>query len=238
MQNNVLEYLESTVKRFPDKIAFANEKTGITFKEVYDQGRAVGTFLYKQGIYKQPVVVFMKKHPKAIAAFFGVLYGGDFYVPFDEEMPIFRMELILKNLNPKAVICDEASKNIMDRIDYDVNIYLYDEIIRTSIDNGVIKDIRKAGIDTDPVYVVFTSGSTGIPKGVVGCHRGVIDYIDNLSEVLKFNENTVFGNQAPLYFDACLRELYSTLKFGAATYIIPKSLFMFPLKLVEFLNEI
>ena len=97
--------------------------------------------------------------------------------------------------------------------------------------------IRDRQLDTDPIYIVFTSGSTGVPKGVVACHRSVIDYIENLSEVLCFNENTRFANQTPLYFDACLKELYPTLKFGATTYIVPKSLFMFPIKLVEFLNE-
>lgn len=237
MQNNVLDYLENTVKRVPNKIAYANDQTGITFEEVYNQGRAIGTFLHKQGIYKQPVVVFMNKHPRAIVAFFGVVYGGNFYVPIDEEMPRFRIELILKNLNPKAIICDENTKKIVETFEYNEEIYLYDDIIKTSIDEDAISRIHEVVIDTDPIYVVFTSGSTGIPKGVVACHRSVIDYIESLSEVLGFNENTVFGNQTPLYFDACLKELYPTLKFGATTYIIPKSLFMFPLKLVEFLNE-
>lgn len=110
------------------------------------------------------------------------------------------------------------------------------------IDNSKV-NLNKAGTyevvytATDPIYIVFTSGSTGVPKGVVACHRSVIDYIENLSEVLCFNENTRFANQTPLYFDACLKELYPTLKFGATTYIVPKSLFMFPIKLVEFLNE-
>lgn len=72
--------------------------------------------------------------------------------------------------------------------------------------------IRDRQLDTDPIYIVFTSGSTGVPKGVVACHRSVIDYIENLSEVLCFNENTRFANQTPLYFDACLKELYPTLK--------------------------
>ena len=84
---------------------------------------------------------------------------------------------------------------------------------------------------------MFTSGSTGIPKGVTACHRSVIDYIEHLSEALGFDENIVFGNQAPLYMDACLRELFSTIKFGASAYLIPKELFMLPVKLVEFLNE-
>ena len=71
----------------------------------------------------------------------------------------------------------------------------------------------------------------------MACHRSVIDYIEQLSSVLEVNENTVFGNQAPLYFDACLKELYPTLKFGATAYLVPHDRFMFPIKLVEFLNE-
>lgn len=237
MQNNVLEYLEHTVKRVPDKIAFSNGENGFNFKQVYDLGRAIGTFLNKEGIYKQPVVVFMDRHPKTIVSFFGVVYSGNYYVPIDEEMPRFRIELILKSLNPKAIICDEASKKVVETFEYNGDIYLYDNIVETSIDEKVIEGIREASLDIDPIYVVFTSGSTGIPKGVVACHRSVIDYIESLSDVLEFNESTVFGNQSPLYFDACLKELYPTLKFGATTYIIPKGLFMFPIKLVEFLNE-
>jgi non-ribosomal peptide synthetase component F len=61
--------------------------------------------------------------------------------------------------------------------------------------------------------------------------------VAQLSEVLGFNEDTVFGNQTPLYFDACLKEIYPTLKFGATTYLIPKSHFSFPIELVKFLNE-
>jgi D-alanine--poly(phosphoribitol) ligase subunit 1 len=237
MQNNILEYLDYTVKRVPEKIAYSNGETGISFREVYDQARAIGTFLNRQGVYKEPVVVFMNRHPKAIVAFYGVVYGGNFYVPIDEEMPRFRIELIMENLNPRAIICDETTKDIVETFQYDGEIYLYDDIVKTPIDEDVIDRIRQASIDTDPIYVVFTSGSTGIPKGVVACHRSVIDYIEQLSEVLEFNEDTVFGNQTPLYFDACLKELYPTLKFGSTAYIIPKNLFMFPIRLVEFLNE-
>lgn len=237
MQFNVLEYLEQTVHRVPNKIAFANEEMGITFSEVYEQSRAIGTYLYEHGIYKQPVVVFMKRHPKAIVAFFGVVYGGNFYVPIDEEMPRHRIELIIENVKPNAIICDEMTQEELKAYNYEGQVLLYDDIIKTPICEKALKSVRDAFIDTDPLYIVFTSGSTGIPKGVVANHRSVIEYIENLSEVLEFNEHTIFGNQTPLYFDACLKELYPTLKFGATTYLIPKNLFMFPLKLVEFLNE-
>jgi len=236
-QNNILEYLENIVDVCPDKVCYANESEEFTFRQVYSCARAIGTFLYRQGHYKKPVVVFMKKHPKMIITFLGVVYAGDYYVPIDEEMPVHRIELIFRNLSPEAVICDETTKDKIRSFNYDKDVYLYDEIIKTTPDDAVLQYVFDKAIDTDPIYVVFTSGSTGVPKGVVACHRSVIDYIESFSDVLGVSPDTVFGNQTPLYVDASLKEIYPTLKFGATAYIIPKELFMFPMKLVEFLNE-
>ena len=235
-QRNVLQYLEQTVTRVPDKIAFGSPKSEITFKDVYHHARAIGSKLYADGLYKQPVVVFMEKSPEAIVSFFGVVYGGNYYVPIDEEMPVHRIELIFQTLNPQAIICDGVTREMVSKFNYQGKLYMYEELVQSEICEEDLASIRDRQIDTDPMYIVFTSGSTGIPKGVMACHRSVLDYIENLSEVLEFNEDTVFGNQTPLYFDACLKELYPTLKFGATTYLIPKELFMFPIKLIEFLN--
>ena len=237
MQNHVLDYLNDIVLRKPEKIAFANETEGMTFKEVYDQSRSVGTYLYKKGIYRKPVVVFMNKHPKEVTAFFGVITGGNYYVPIDEEMPASRIQLILENVQSPLIICDQETYEVATTFDFAGDIVLYDEISATPVCDEALAEIHAKTIDTDCIYIVFTSGSTGVPKGVAACHRSVIDYIEQLSETLEFNEDTVFGNQTPLYFDACLKELYPTLKFGATTYFIPRSLFMMPVKLVEFLNE-
>ena len=237
MLTNVLQYLEQTLPRVPDKIAFANEEMGLTFREVSDQARAIASHLHREGFYNKPVVVFMKRQPKTIVAFFGTIYSGNYYVPLDEEMPRHRVELIFKTLDPGAIICDETTRALVEEFDYSGKTYLYDEICTAPVDDAALAAIRDKQLDTDPIYIVFTSGSTGTPKGVMACHRSVIDYIEHLSEVLKFDGDTVFGNQTPLYFDACLKEVYPTLKYGATTYLIPKQLFMFPIKLVEFLNE-
>lgn len=238
MQRNILEYLESTVQKFPDKIAFANECMGMTFREVSEASRNIGTALLKKSYQKEPVVIYMKKHPHMIAAFWGVVYSGCFYVPIDEEMPAFRISLIFQNLKPRVVICDESTcEQVKDFQDFNGEVLLYDEISKEPADFDMLFAIRDRAIDTDPIYIVFTSGSTGIPKGVAACHRSVIDYVENLTEVLRITEDSVLANQTPLYFDACLKELFSSLKCGATTYLTPKSLFMFPVKLVEFLNK-
>lgn len=234
---NVMEYLEQIVEKAPDKIAYANEDMGYTFKEVYANSRSIGTFLSRKGLSKEPVVVFMGKHPREIVTFYGVIYSGNYYVPIDEEMPRHRIELIFENLAPRAVICDADTCKLLENLPFEGEVYLYDDMVLQQADTKLLGDIRDRQLDTDPIYIVFTSGSTGVPKGVVACHRSVIDYVDTLSDILKVDSDTVFGIQVPLYVDACLKELYPTLKYGATAYIIPKNLFLFPLQLVEFLNE-
>jgi amino acid adenylation domain-containing protein len=96
--------------------------------------------------------------------------------------------------------------------------------------------VRKQIIDRDPIYATFTSGSTGIPKGVVTCHQSVIDMTEALVETFDFDENHVYGNQNPFYFDASIKDIYSTLKCGATMYILPKSHFMLLGELIKYIN--
>ncbi|MDD5949260.1 MAG: amino acid adenylation domain-containing protein [Lachnospiraceae bacterium] len=237
MQSNVLEYIEETVTRVPDKVAFADDKEQLTFSAFYHGARAIGSCLAARGIYKEAVLIYMEKSPSAIQAFFGTIYGGCYYVPLDEEMPARRIDLIIESTRARVLICDEDTREKAEKLNFEGEILLASELVQTAEDAVALGRIRDNAIDTDPIYVLFTSGSTGVPKGVVGHHRGVIDYIDQLSDVLELDENTVFGNQAPLYFDACMKEMYPTMKYGATTYLIPKQLFLFPIKLVEYLNE-
>ncbi len=234
---NILQYLEATAPLYPDKAAFSDGENTLTFAQFADQSAAIGSFLAHQGLYSKPIVVFMKKSPQTIAAFFGAVYAGCYYVPLDEEMPRYRIDLILKALHGGAMICDDATAELAAQLDYSGSIYRYAQIAQTPADREALQAIRAKQLDIDPIYIVFTSGSTGVPKGVMACHRSVIDYIEGLCQVLKFDADTVFGNQTPLYFDACLKEIIPTLKYGATAYLIPKKLFMFPIQLVEYLNQ-
>lgn len=236
MQKNILEYLEQTAKIYPEKTAFSNGKESMTFDGIYTEARAIGSFLGREGYYGEPIAVIMDKHPRTVTAFFGIIYAGCFYVCIDEKMPEARMRAILDKLSPRAIICDKKNMKTAQGLDVP-KVYLYDELSNTDIDSCALANIRQRQSSTDAIYVVFTSGSTGTPKGVVACHRSVIDYTETLCEALEFSADTVFGNQTPLYFDAPLKEIMPTLKLGATTYFIPKMLFSFPVKLVEFLDE-
>ncbi|MCL2873362.1 MAG: AMP-binding protein [Defluviitaleaceae bacterium] len=235
MKKNVLEYLEQTVKVYPNKIAFTDGTNGKSFNEIYNAARSLGSFLscYKRSL----ILVVMQKCPEMIGAFLGVAYSGNIYVPLDANMHQSRIAQIIQKLSPTAAVCDEKSAEILHALDCKIDIFLYDEISQTKTDNEALNKIRRRQIDTDPLYIVFTSGSTGEPKGIVANHRSVISYIDDLTSILGINESTVFGNQTPLYLDASLKEIYSVLKCGASAFLIPKSHFMFPAKLISYMNE-
>ena len=236
MITNILEYLEATVVAVPDKIAFSDGTDSLTHRQLYDAARSGGSRLISLGCGREPVMVIMDKHPCEVAAFLSVIYAGGFYVPVDAEMPPLRMQSIAGTTRPRFVICDDKNIENARRIP-NARVITYEELVNYKADDVALGDVRRDQLDTDPIYIVFTSGSTGVPKGVLACHRSVIDYTENLSEALHFGRDNVFGNQTPLYFDAPLKEIMPTLKFGATTYFIPRRLFMFPLKLVEYLNE-
>lgn len=236
MQKNILEYLEKTAVTHKDKLAFSNGKEGLTFSEIYAKARSVGSFLADNGYYKAPIAIIMDKHPNTLAAFWGTVYAGCFYACIDEKMPKARILAIFEKLEPAAIICDARNQKMAAELGVG-NIYLYGEISDYKENTDALFEIRKKQSDTDAIYVAFTSGSTGTPKGVVACHRSVIDYTESICDALGFSENTVFGNQTPLYFDAPLKEIMPTLKLGATTYFAPKMLFSFPIKLIEFLDE-
>lgn len=236
MQKNILEYLEQTVKEYPEKVAFSTGKDSMTFGEVYNEARAIGSFFAENGYYKEPIAVIMDKHPRTVTAFFGIIYAGCFYVCIDEKMPEARMSAIIEKLSPRAVVCDKKNQKTAAALGID-SVYVYDDLCGFAEQGAMLARVRDRQSSTDAIYVVFTSGSTGTPKGVVACHRSVIDYTETLCEALEFGSDTVFGNQTPLYFDAPLKEIMPTLKLGATTYFIPKMLFSFPVKLIEYLDE-
>ncbi|WP_270971352.1 AMP-binding protein, partial [Campylobacter upsaliensis] len=83
----------------------------------------------------------------------------------------------------------------------------------------------------------FTSGSTGLPKGVSISHKSVIDYAFWVSEEFEFSESSNLANQAPLYFDNSILDIFPTIKKGGSVHLVPNSLFTFPLKVLEYLEN-
>ena len=234
---NILAYLDETATSYPGKTAFTGEASAFTFLELKSNTEAIGSFIADKNIYNEPILVFMEKSPEEVSALLGVVRSGNFYVALDLDMPETRLGAIIDITKAKLMIVDGHTKEKAKSLGFSGDICSYEEALSKQTNAALLLDISHKAKETDTIYLVFTSGSTGVPKGVVASHRNVIDYIEGLGKVLECDENTVFGNQAPLYLDASLKDVYTTLKYGATTYFIPKKLFMSPVMLIEYINE-
>ncbi|MGI6752086.1 MAG: amino acid adenylation domain-containing protein [Anaerovoracaceae bacterium] len=242
MKVNVLEYLEETREKIPGKTAFIDAVGSVDFTELVNKGKSLGCYIQRMlgGKRGCPVMVLVNRNISSIISFLGVLYSGNFYVPIDNQTPETRLNSIATSLLPAAYIVppgDEKVTICQEKLNSHCVEIAYEEAIKEKVDDGLLENIRAASIDTDPVYVMFTSGSTGIPKGVTITHRGIIDLMEWLKETFGFSETDIIGNQTPFYFDASVKDIYTCFRTGATVDIIPKNLFAMPVRLVQHLNE-
>ncbi|MCQ2515551.1 MAG: amino acid adenylation domain-containing protein [Saccharofermentans sp.] len=231
MNRLITEYLEKTAVTFPDKIAFIDQNREITFSNLRKEALSIAGKLIEKGYYKQPVLLFMEKSISLISCFLGVAYSGNFYSPIDTKMPTARIEKIIATLKPAVVITDNKHKDQVVQFVSNCDVWLFEDMIEKQVvDVSSVFSITNRIIDTDILYVLFTSGSTGIPKGVIINHKAVIDFVDWISDCYGFDETTVLGNQAQLYFDLSIQDVYVPIKTGATTVLISNRMYTAPVR--------
>lgn len=238
MNNSVLTWLDDTADKFPEKTAIVDTNGEITYAEYRRKALAIARTIISlnNGKRKLPVVVYLEKGKEVLVSFMGIAYSGCFYSPIDTDMPRLRVDKILGVLKPQIVVTTKELRSDFEEFDYDGDYIIYEDVFADD-DESFVLSVAQRIVDTDLLYVLFTSGSTGIPKGVSICHRSVIDYIDWVTGTFDITSEDSFGNQAPFYFDNSILDIYSCLKTGATLYIIPKKLFFQPVPLLEYIRD-
>lgn len=238
MEITVLDWLERTAGRLPDKTAFIDESGILTFAELQQIARQIGSQLLKYKKDRQPVVVMSGRHRLTPACFLGVVYSGNFYAPIDATMPVARLTQILQVIQSDVMIVDRDNMKTVEKLEFRGTILILEELMEdTDVDEAGLERIRRKMSSDMPLYTIFTSGSTGVPKGVITSHYALMCYIEAVSEVLDIGEEDRLGNQSPLDYIAAIRDIYFPIKDGASTVILPKQYFAVPAKLFEALNQ-
>ncbi|MBE6137269.1 MAG: amino acid adenylation domain-containing protein [Erysipelotrichaceae bacterium] len=232
---NVLEYLENSAYDSNKGVIEGSSK--ISYMDIMINSKKMASFLYGKTKMRKPIPVFMDKGVQCLCSFFSVLYLGCFYVLINPDLPIDRINNILSTLNSSLVITNDKYKDKALSIFKNLEVYAIEEMINFDIHENKLSELRIKMIDTDPMYANFTSGSTGVPKGVLVSHRSVIDFIDVFTKQFNITSNDRIANQAPFDFDVSVKDIYSAIKMNADLIIVPKELFSIPSKLLDYLCE-
>ena len=252
MARHLAEYLEASAARYPLRTAVVDSAgESLTYAELDSQSSALASFLASRGIGRgDRVGLVLPKGLAAVVSIFGVLKAGAAYVPVDATAPTDRSRRILTDCAIRALIVDGRCLDVAP--DSDGNAALAALITvgenasemsnATSWRDVLINPINPIhptnSIDpSDLAYILYTSGSTGMPKGAMITHANALSFIDWCSETFVPVPDDRFSNHAPFHFDASVVDIYLSIKHGASTHLISDDLGRSPKDLAKFVAE-
>ena len=237
LRKNVVEYLEESARRNPTACAVEDEHESITYAELLERSQRVGTALARKNCARQGIIIALEKSANTLSLMMGTLAAGAFYVIVDPHAPELRMRQIIARLSATLVVAEEGGT--IDAVAADAGIVPMrpSELLASDIDEELLAQARVQSLETDPAYVLFTSGSTGEPKGVTITHHAIGAFIESFTKTFGFTAEDRFANQAPFDFDVSTKDIYGALSLGATLVIVPRELFMKPVELVAYLAE-
>ena len=206
------------LKEHKNKTALICDSKEYTYEEFNKYVYTVFKILGENGLSKgDRVIVDIPKNIWQIASVIAILAHGGVYVPVNASQPIERKKKIVRNSNAKVILTFEDEVIDHDKVK---NINLKDSRILQNSDNEYMNRIEKSC--DEEAYIIFTSGTTGEPKGVVITHAAAMNTIIDVNNKYKINENDVFLGMANLSFDLSVYDIFGAFLIGG-TLVLPDS---------------
>lgn len=237
---------------YSQKTAVTDGRNSLTFSDLDVASDQLGRLLVGLGVsHGDRVVYFIKRGIECIVATVGILKSGAAYVPVDPKMPVARWRQIIQDATPQAIICNSITlEETLDRVvglDIPSHIICLDPRPSGFESNPLIlfqEEMQAAsgslpndGNPDDIAYVLYTSGSTGVPKGVMITYGNVRNYIDWAISYFNITaEDRILGT-APFYFDMSTFDIFCSLASGATLCLATNDILLFPKKLVRFMEQ-
>lgn len=252
------QLLTESAKRNPNGIAVDGGESKLTYSELDVLSNQIAHQLRADGVCNgDRVGVFLPKSPQTVAALLGILKAGAAYVPVDPHSPSSRAAYVLGNCSVRALV---TSSSQLRKLAPDLakaseiqSILLTDEptdvpVVASLAGSQPVSYAKIAAtrsianpeipiIENDLAYILYTSGSTGQPKGVMISHLNSLTFVNWAHDEYQISQQDRVSSHAPFHFDLSILDLFCTLKAGGTICLVPNDVAAFPVRLAQWIAE-
>ena len=210
-------FLENSAKGRPDKVAFIHESVRATYHQINKWSNQVANRLLDEGISPgDRVVLLLENCVEYVAGYYGILKAGAVAVPLSNELKDYGLQVLLQQLQPKAIISSAKMVEIlleknqgMLNVDLFILKECHHKILSASTPIVHFAEVLTNGTDTEPdvpiddkelACIIYTSGSTGVPKGVMLSHRNIVSNTHSIIQYLELTDADKQMVVLPFYY--------------------------------------
>ena len=215
-KQTIVSLFRQQAARIPDATAVSFEGKQLTYRELDKLTDRIASHVSSLGLGREDVVsVLIGRSEKMVVASLGVLKAGCAYQPLDPSYPTERLNFMIADAAAGLLIEDAEYRGLLT----DYNGPVLDTADLTGLPEGPVPD----GPAPDSLFILlYTSGSTGVPKGVMLEHRNLVNFCAWYRNYYGLGEESRVAAYASYGFDACMMDMYPALTTGAGVYIIPE----------------
>ena len=255
MKQRLQDLLTVQAERRPEADALVFKGLSTTYAELEQRSNRLARALQSAGCsHGDRVALLLPKSPQAIVAMFAALKADCIYVPIDTASPVARIQRILQKCECRCILAEQSTASLLNEL------LTQGSVVNSTrvgwLDNGAplsgrvspafswrdVEALSDAPIDSTArpcaaAHILFTSGSTGMPKGVVITHESVIHFVRWATAYFGMNPEDRISGHPPLHFDLSTFDIYGTMAAGAQLHLLAPETSLLPHKLADFMRE-
>ena len=252
--NRLLQnWIREQVERQPDAVALVMPDQSTTYGELEASSNQLARLLKAAGCEKGDRVCFaIPKSPVAIIAILGILKANCIHVPLDTSSPTARVAKILARTKPRYILGVNSVGDLLTQLFTAKNVYTSgigwmdnsapaDATLTPAFSWKDLQTYSSESLDfennsEDPAHILFTSGSTGEPKGVVITHSNIVHFVEWGIKYFGINSSDRISCHPPLHFDLSYFDIFAAFAAGAKLHLVPPGMRLLPNKLADFIR--